>query len=63
MRVMKKDITFNSACCIHIYNTGSTSITGPHWENMPVKVYIEENPKEYIMKKLSTSGNQLLTEW
>ena len=24
------------------------ALSGPHWENMPVKVYIEENPKEYM---------------
>ena len=27
------------------------AMTGPHWEKMPIRVYIEKNPEEYTMKK------------
>lgn len=29
----------------------ANAVYASRWQNMPVKVYIEENPKEYIMKK------------
>ncbi len=37
----------------------------PHWEKMPIRVYIEDNPKEYIMKKAfnkwKTASNGLVS--
>ena len=51
MRIMKKILLLILPAVFIFTIQAAQALTGPHWENMPVKVYIEENPKEYIMKK------------
>lgn len=34
-----------------VFLFAANSVFASRWQNMPIKVFIEENPKEYIMKK------------
>lgn len=65
LRVMKKIFLLFIIIAFIFINQIQSAICAPHWEKMPIRVYIEDNPKEYIMKKAfnkwKTASNGLVS--
>ena len=65
LRVMKKIFLLFIITAFIFINQIQSGICAPHWKKMPIRVYIEDNPKEYIMKKAfnkwKTASNGLVS--